>query len=58
MSNEADRVDQTESTPETQEVIRPQTLMERARAEAKVNAARLGYGEDVMAYLRDTSAWH
>ena len=58
MANEEGRKDQTESTPDTQKENSIQTLMERARAEAVVNAVRNGYGEDVQGYLRDISAWH
>lgn len=60
MANETEQGFQSESTNLEQEVAIPkaQTLMERARAEAVVNAIRNGYGEDVQAYLRDISAWH
>ena len=60
MANETDQGFQSESTSLDQEVAIPktQTLMERARDEAVVNAARNGYGADVQAYLRDISAWH
>lgn len=57
-NNEDGRKDQMETGSTTQENTGPQSPLERAKAEMAVNMARLGYGNDINAYLRDISAWH